>query len=80
MPEVFREGQFRFRFYAGDRGEPPHIHVRHTSGTEAKFWLDEDVSLARDSDMRSRDIARAQRMIDERKEMCLEKWNDFFAE
>jgi hypothetical protein len=27
MPIVLRIGPYRFFFYAGDRPEPPHIHV-----------------------------------------------------
>jgi hypothetical protein len=38
MPTVLQGGPYRFFFYAGDRDEPPHIHVeRHRSS--AKFWL-----------------------------------------
>lgn len=33
-------GPYRFFFYAGDREEPPHIHVERDEHT-AKFWLDE---------------------------------------
>ncbi len=39
MPTVFPSGPFRFFFYAGDGGEPPHIHVERDD-CEAKFWLD----------------------------------------
>ena len=39
MPTVLRVGPFRFFFYAGDGGEPPHVHVERDEG-EAKFWLD----------------------------------------
>ena len=39
MPTVLRVGSFRFFFYAGDGGEPPHIHVERDD-CEAKFWLD----------------------------------------
>jgi hypothetical protein len=27
MPTVLRVGPYRFFFYSGDGGEPPHIHV-----------------------------------------------------
>ena len=39
MPTVLRVGPFRFFFFAGDRDEPPHIHVERDD-CEAKFWLD----------------------------------------
>ena len=79
-PGVFREGPFIFRFYAGDRGEPPHIHVRHSSGAAAKFWLDQDVSLERNDGMRPQYVRRAQRLIEENRDRCLEKWHDYFAD
>jgi hypothetical protein len=28
MPEVFREGPYRFFFYSNENDEPPHVHVR----------------------------------------------------
>lgn len=40
MPSLWREGGYRFHFYAaeGDPSEPPHVHVQ--KGPEgAKFWL-----------------------------------------
>ncbi len=39
MPTVLRVGPYRFFFYAGDRTEPPHVHVEHENAT-AKFWLE----------------------------------------
>jgi hypothetical protein len=39
MPTVLRVGPFRFLFYAGDRDEPPHVHIEREDKI-AKFWLD----------------------------------------
>ncbi|MFY9618426.1 MAG: DUF4160 domain-containing protein [Pyrinomonadaceae bacterium] len=38
MPTVLRNGPYRFFFYAGDREEPPHIHVERDDCL-AKFGL-----------------------------------------
>ena len=38
MPTLFRVGPYRFYCYAGDRNEPPHIHIERDD-KEAKFWL-----------------------------------------
>jgi hypothetical protein len=38
MPTIHRAGGFRFFFYAGDRSEPPHVHVERGEGI-AKYWL-----------------------------------------
>jgi hypothetical protein len=39
MPTVLRIESYRFFFYAGDRDEPPHVHVE-SDDKIAKFWLD----------------------------------------
>ncbi len=39
MPTVLRHGPYRFFFYAGDRDEPPHVHIERDSKI-AKLWLD----------------------------------------
>jgi hypothetical protein len=39
MPTVLRSGPYRFFFYAGDLGEPPHVHIEREN-RQAKFWLD----------------------------------------
>ena len=38
MPEVFREGGYRFFFFSLEGMEPPHIHVE-SAEKYAKFWL-----------------------------------------
>jgi hypothetical protein len=39
MPTVLRSGPYRFFFYAGDRDEPPHVHVEREAN-RAKLWLE----------------------------------------
>jgi hypothetical protein len=39
MPATLRIGPYRFFFYAGDYGEPPHTHVERDDNI-AKFWID----------------------------------------
>jgi hypothetical protein len=39
MPEVFREGPYRFFFFSMEGTEPPHIHVE-AAERYAKFWLE----------------------------------------
>lgn len=47
MPTIFRYDGHRFFFYSneGDPLEPMHVHVVK-SGSEAKFWLRPEVSVA----------------------------------
>ena len=45
MPTVLREGPYVFAFFASDRPEPRHIHVKRDD-LGAEFWLD-PVSVAK---------------------------------
>ena len=76
MPTVLRIGPFRFFFYAGDRDEPPHMHVERDSNT-AKFWL-EPVRLQNSGGFNRNDISRLQRLIEDNREDLLRSWNEYF--
>lgn len=39
MPPLLKLGPYRFFCYAGDRDEPPHVHIERDQN-EAKFWLE----------------------------------------
>lgn len=70
MPTVLREGGYRFFFYAGDGGEPSHVHVEGAGGT-AKLWLD-PVVLVRSAGFRRAEIRRIQRIGEENRWVVLE--------
>jgi hypothetical protein len=76
MPTVLRVGPFRFFFYAGDGGEPPHVHVERDD-CEAKFWLD-PVRLERSHGFSRQEIRRVRDLIEEHQLQLLESWNEFF--
>ena len=76
MPTVLWSGPFRFYFYAGDGGEPPHIHVERDDG-EVKFWLD-PVRLVHSCGLRAKDIHQIQDLVEQHREGLLEAWNEFF--
>ena len=76
MPTVLRSGPFRFFFYAGDGGEPPHVHVERDD-CEAKFWLD-PVRLERSHGFRRQEINRIRALVDEHQQQLLESWHEFF--
>ena len=77
MPTVLRVGPFRFFFYAGDGGEPPHVHVERDDG-EAKFWLD-PVRLERSRGFRRKEVNQIREPSEEHREQLLEGWNEFFG-
>jgi len=76
MPTVLRVGPFRFFFYAGDGGEPPHVHVERDE-CEAKFWLD-PVRLERSRGFSRKDINRVRGLVEEYRQQLLESWDEFF--
>jgi hypothetical protein len=77
MPTVLRVGPYRFFFYAGDGGEPPHVHVERDDG-EAKFWLD-PVRLERSRGFRGKEINRIRATVEEHRDRLLEGWHEFFG-
>jgi hypothetical protein len=76
MPTVLREGPYRFFFYAGDGGEPAHVHVERDE-CEAKFWLD-PVRLERSRGFGRKEIRRLRGLVERHRELLLEGWNEFF--
>ena len=76
MPTVLRSGPYRLFFYAGDRGEPPHVHVERDD-CEAKFWLD-PVRMVRSQGFAAKEINRIVKLIVENQRMLLDGWNEFF--
>lgn len=77
MPTVLRVGPFRFFFYAGDGGEPPHVHVEHDD-SEAEFWLD-PVRLERSRGFRRKEVNQIREPGEEHREQLPEGWNEFFG-
>ncbi len=63
MPTVLRIGPYRFFFFAGDRDEPPHIHVEREDKV-AKFWLD-PVRLQSSGGFSRNEIIHIQRVVGE---------------
>ena len=76
MPTALRLGPYRFLFYAGDRDEPPHVHVERDENL-AKFWLD-PVRLHRSGGFRRVEIRRIQTLVKRNRERLLRSWNEYF--
>jgi hypothetical protein len=70
-------GPYRFFFYAGDRDEPPHVHVEREDNI-AKFWLD-PIRLQRSRGFNRVELRRIQRLIDEHHAQLLEAWHGYFG-
>ena len=76
MPTVLRIGPYRFFFYAGDRDEPPHVHVERDNHL-AKFWLD-PLSQQASGGFNATEINRIKRLVEENREVLVGRWNEFF--
>lgn len=77
MPTVLRIGAYRFFFYAGDGNEPPHIHVEKEDKV-AKYWLD-PLRLERSGGFSRAELSRARRIVEEKKHIFMEAWNEYFS-
>lgn len=76
MPTVLRVGPYRFFFFAGDRSEPPHIHVRRDKN-EAKYWLS-PVRLARKVGFKPAELRKIKRTVEEHEQQLVKAWNEEF--
>ena len=74
-PTVARVGPYRF-FFAGDSGEPPHVHVERDRAV-AKFWLD-PVGLASSRLFPAHELRLLHAAVRERASELLEAWHEFF--
>ena len=76
MPTILREGPYRVFFYAGDREEPPHVHVERDNRV-AKFWL-EPVRLQASGGLSRPEIRRIATIVGERRAFLTESWYAYF--
>jgi len=77
MPTVLRNGAFRFYFYSHEPNEPPHVHIDQEN-LSAKFWLN-PVLLARNHGFGARELRQIERIVQENRQLLLEKWNEYFG-
>jgi hypothetical protein len=76
MPTLLRIGPYRIFIYAGDREEPPHVHVERGNDI-AKFWLD-PVRLQRMGGFRRTEIVKIQKLVEEKQNALLRKLDEYF--
>jgi hypothetical protein len=78
MQTVLRHGPYRFFFYAGDRDEPPHVHVERDENL-AKFWLN-PVRLERSGGFKRKELNAIRRLIEDNQQQLLGSWDEYFNE
>lgn len=77
MPTLFIIFGLRFHFYSNEH-LPIHIHVRNSDG-EAKFEV-ENVRLISNKGLKNKDISLAIAIIEENKEIIINKWKEYHGE
>ena len=76
MPTVLRVGPYRFFFYAGDRDEPPHVHIERDVNV-AKFWLD-PIRFQSNRGFSRAELSKIQKLLNDHQEELNEAWHDYF--
>ncbi len=77
MPTVLKSGPYRLFFYAGDRDEPPHVHVERDDRI-AKFWLN-PIRLQSSGGFLRVELARIERLVSDHRVELREAWNEYFS-
>lgn len=68
----------RFFFYSREH-EPIHVHVKNSDG-RAKFDITKDgIVLVKNEGIKTKDIKAAEMVLEENKELAIEKWNEYFG-
>ena len=80
MPVILRFKSYVFFFYSneGNPLEPAHIHVRNAE-SEAKFWLEPDISLARNDGFNSKELKEIFVIVEAHRMQFTEAWYDYFS-
>jgi len=76
-PTVFYWKGYRFHFFS--REEPrSHVHVSSADG-EAKFWLEPEISLAKNYGFSNSEINEICKIVEERKHELVRVWKKHFS-
>jgi Domain of unknown function (DUF4160) len=77
MPTLLIWRGHKFRFYASDMPEPPHVHIVK-DGKSAKVWL-RSLEIEYLQGYNEREMRELIAVIAENREAWIGAWNDFFG-
>jgi hypothetical protein len=77
MPTVMIDG-YKFRFYASDIYEPPHVHVIKAENV-VKIWL-QPISIQKSQGYNPSELNKILRLTRQHQDRLLEMWNDYFSQ
>lgn len=78
-PTIYRDGPYRFSFFANEGNEPAHVHVS-SGGRQAKFWLTPEVALASAVGFSPVELRRIQAIAEKHRREFTEAWDEFFGQ
>ena len=73
---VFRYKGYRFFFFSREE-ERMHVHVYCAEG-EAKFWLEPEISVAKNYGLSKAQIAELTQVVEDRKDDITNAWREHF--
>ena len=76
MPKIFERDGYRFFFYSNEH-RPIHAHVRYGGG-EAVFEVEQRVELRESQGLKVRELAKAEELATEHRELIIRKWHERF--
>ncbi|MGB7432227.1 MAG: DUF4160 domain-containing protein [Ahrensia sp.] len=77
MPTLLVWRGYKFRFYALDRFEPPHVHIVK-DGKSAKVWL-RSLDLAHNKGYNERELKELLALVVQNQNEWIEAWDEFFG-
>jgi len=76
MPKILEIDGYRFFFYSNEH-RPIHVHVRYAGG-EAVFEVEQGVELRESQGLKVRELAKAEALATEHRELILMRWHERF--
>ena len=76
MPKIFEKDGYRFFFYSNEH-RPIHVHVRRGGG-EAVFEVEHGVELRESQGLKLKELAKAEVLADEHRELIIRSWHEHF--
>ena len=75
-PTVFREKGYRFFFFSREESRM-HVHVISGDG-EAKYWLEPQIELSRNSKYSVKQLSEIQTLVEEHEDELIAAWKQHF--
>lgn len=76
-PTVLRKSGYRLFFFSREE-QRMHVHVS-TAGGEAKFWLDPEIELAYNHNLKRKQLREIETIVDEHAQEIIDAWHNHFG-